>query len=213
VPFGGGAQTGISNPLALNSSFPTDTGWAVDVNNPTASDGSFEVTVVCARRPQVYTVVEAPPVTAAAGQVTTATATCPSGTKPLAGGVFSNSSAANVDLTASFPVASQWRVAEGNDTTAATQVGAVAVCGSIRGYRVRSKPVTDVFSGLELGGVECAGAGKVAIGGGAFSTTTTLDVRLASQFPATHGWDTDVLSILPTGSGGVWQPFVICAGS
>src|SRR3954451_17673394 len=52
VPLGGSAfiQSG-STVASINSSFPTPTGWAADVNDASAADTTFEVLAFCAERP------------------------------------------------------------------------------------------------------------------------------------------------------------------
>src|SRR2546423_613701 len=56
VPLGGGAF--LASPAAnLNGSFPTSRSWIVDVNNPTAAATTFDIHLVCARKPKLYSLV------------------------------------------------------------------------------------------------------------------------------------------------------------
>src|SRR3954469_25517985 len=51
VPPGGGAFVN-SRAASLGGSFPTSTGWIVDVNNPAATNTVFEIRLICARKPR-----------------------------------------------------------------------------------------------------------------------------------------------------------------
>src|SRR3954451_23406721 len=58
VPFGGGVETPLNEPLTINSSFPSSGGWNADVDNTTGRASTFEVSVTCGKQPKHYSVVQ-----------------------------------------------------------------------------------------------------------------------------------------------------------
>src|SRR5690242_19290981 len=118
VPLGGGAFIHSSSGAAnVNSSFPTATGWAADVNNATGAATDFEVRVVCTKQPKLYTVVRSDPASNPAGTQEGALATCPTGTKPLGGGGLSNAGLVLVNLNSTTLNGRSWLVIENNAST------------------------------------------------------------------------------------------------
>src|SRR5262249_21332617 len=88
----------------VNSSFPSRNGWAADVNNHSGSAASFEITAICANQPKHYSIIQSSMVSNPSGTQATASATCPSGSKPLSGGAFSSSGDAFVNMNSTFPL-------------------------------------------------------------------------------------------------------------
>src|SRR5262249_14879599 len=96
VPVGGAVSTALLTSSTINSWSPPATAGAGDVNNPDGAPSSFRVTVACAKRPKRYTVSSTLSTPAPAGQQAAASAVCPTGTKALSGGVFSDSGSLSV---------------------------------------------------------------------------------------------------------------------
>jgi hypothetical protein len=183
VPLGGGAFVASPSTRAnLNSSFPRDNGWAADVNNASGADTTFHVTVVCAVAPKSYTVVEGTQVPNPVGQQSSATATCPRGTKPLGGGGLSNLGLLFTNLNSDFPDGRRWRVDENNASATAGGVTAFAVCGHVRGWQLVGEPFSVAANSQAAGGAACP-APKVPLGGGVLSSSTSVGVNINSTVP------------------------------
>jgi hypothetical protein len=189
VPLGGGAVV-ISSELfvAINSSLPFENGWAVDLNNGSATTASFQVTATCAVQPAHYKIVQKHVANPAATQ-TSVSATCPIGTKPLGGGALSNSGLF-VSMASSAPNGTRaWRISESNATGEGAQVTAFAVCGSIKGYFVAHGPVVSIpGQSFKVAAAHCP-VGQVPLSGGVVFQTTSVaaDVSLSS-FGVSHNW-------------------------
>jgi hypothetical protein len=211
VPLGGGVGAAVFTGLTVNSTYPTATGWAADVNNPDAASSFFDVTVTCAQRPRGYEIFTTPSSVVPAGRQASAIAVCPGRTKPLGGGVFSSSGLLSVNLADSYPLRGQWNVAENNASTFDTQITAYAVCGKVRGYDLVRGQLSTLNPGITLGGVSCqAPDTQVAIGGGVFTNSTDPRVTVAGTFWESNSWATDLRN--GDVSGVLFQPFVVCAG-
>jgi hypothetical protein len=129
VPLGGGAS--FTRPFLgadLNSTFPTPAGWRTDLNNASASNGTFVAKVVCSQRPLRYRLVEGAPVANAAGTQAIADVTCPGRKVPLGGGARSSSASVSTNLNSSAPQAGGWTVFENNADAAAHTVTASVIC-------------------------------------------------------------------------------------
>ena len=147
------------------------------------------------------------------GEARNAVAACPTGSKPLGGGGFTDSGLVPVSTSATAPVPGEWLVSERNASASAFHLTAFATCGKVAGYRLVSRPVSVLSNGLTLGGAECPGT-KVALGGGAFTSQPNLAVDVYSTLPVAGGWDVDLRNTVPPGGQTVlWQPFVVCAGT
>src|SRR4051794_34831484 len=139
VPLGGGAF--ISAPAlsaGLASSFPTNHGWIVDVNNPTAVSTVFEIRVVCSRKPKLYALSASVFAPVAAGGSASVAAACPAGSRPLGGGADTGSIQPTVSMTGSRPDGTTWRVDEANLSGLDTTVASFTTCGTLKGYIVSS---------------------------------------------------------------------------
>jgi hypothetical protein len=211
VPWGGGAVTSEPGPMVnLSASFPDGRTWIVRLNNATADLASFQVEVVCAKRPAGYTVVQGttqllPPLLQAG-----AVATCPTGTKPLGGGGFTSSGNTSVNLNSSGPQGQSWVIEEGNGTLDDWTLTAVAVCGKANGYRVVKGPT---FSSLanSIGGsnANCP-APTVVVGGGVFAASSETAISVAATFPGSCvEWDSAVSNNTPAAVTAVTE--AVCA--
>jgi hypothetical protein len=117
VPLGGGAFISGSNlAIGLASSFPVDHLWIVDVSNPTAGSTTFQIRVVCASKPKLYSLSTSVFAPVRAGTATSAFAACPAGSLPLGGGGDTSATLPLVELIGSQPVGQSWRVDEFNGT-------------------------------------------------------------------------------------------------
>jgi hypothetical protein len=210
VPLGGGVVTALFSDQTINSSYPTATGWAGDVNNPDATASIFSLTVACAQRPRGYTVFTTLSTLVPAGQQASTSAICPAGKNALGGGVFSDSGQVSVNLAKSFPVPGQWSVAENNASAVATHMTAYAVCGRARNYHIVSNPLDTLNTGITTGGVQCARP-QVATGGGVFTNTTDSRVNIGASFWDQNGWSLYLRSAA-TGVDVAFQPFAVCVG-
>src|SRR6185437_11029025 len=90
VPFGGGvAIVSGSTAANVNSSYPTTSGWAADVNNASPSATSFTVYVTCGKQPKRYEQVNGAWATVLAGEQSSPTVDCTLGmVSPLGGGGY-----------------------------------------------------------------------------------------------------------------------------
>ena len=87
VPLGGGVIAQSPSIRAnVSSSFPSGRTWVGDVKNASGTATTFQVEVICAKRPTGYTVARSPNTMNPPVTQTRAVATCPAGTKPLGGG-------------------------------------------------------------------------------------------------------------------------------
>src|SRR4051794_5297901 len=211
VPFGGGVTTPLFGPENVNSSLPTPTGWSAAVSNPGGAS-TFEVTFTCGLRPKRYSIARSAAVLVPPGAQTSVAAVCPTRSDPLGGGGFSDAGVASVSMNSTYPVPGEWVVNQGNASAGDTHVTAFAVCGHVRGSRLVSRPVSVLSPGLTLGGVTCPGT-KVPLGGGAFTSSTSLAVKLYSTFPTNDSWDVDLRNETGDGATVLWQPFAVCAGT
>ena len=116
VPLGGGVFFSSSSVSAnINSSYPSGSGWAADVNNGTTAASSFTVYAVCGKAPKKYAVVGGPSTTVNPGAQTAGiAATCATGSKPLGGGLFSNTFSLAANVNTSIPTTTGWRVDANN---------------------------------------------------------------------------------------------------
>src|SRR4051812_25524306 len=115
VVFGGSVFTlSTSLRVNVNSTFPQRNGWTAFVNNGSDAAVLYEITAICGTKPAHYKVVRAASVASRSGTQTAAHATCPTGAKPLSGGVLSSSSSPFVDVSSTYPQGQTWRVVETN---------------------------------------------------------------------------------------------------
>ena len=189
-PSGGGAFNESGGfPSAINSSYPSGQDWVVDINNPTSISGGFIVYAVCLAKSTKYTVVSAPAV-ANAGTQSTGTVVCPAGTKVTGGGAFSSSGSTAVNFNTSYPVSNGWRVDMNNGTGLNSAFTVYATCNrKMKGYSVQNTaPIANPAGAQTTASTRCPGTGTtVAIGGGAFSSSSSTSVQMNSSFPDGNG--------------------------
>jgi hypothetical protein len=222
----------VSLAVTVNSSFPTQNGWTVVVNNSSGASDAFRVAVTCTAKPAHYVIVSSKPVGTPSPHRTTVSTSCPTSTKPLGGGALSNGST-SVDLGGSRPFRNGWRITEENLTaTLASRVTepgptvkAFAVCGSVPGYRLVTGNGQTVLPTSQATVTATCPTGSVVLGGGASVTTSSIGVNFNASGPDEQTVVT--ANSLPRSSRiFAWQtivndnnevpataaPFAICAG-
>ena len=182
VPLSGGAFVLDENlQVELSDSFPSGHGWAVDINNASTTDADFQVIVTCARKLPHYAVVHAHPATLSAGAHTTFIANCPTGSKPLGGGIRVASTDLSVNMANNLPLNRQWQVDENNASATNTTATAIVICGSVPKYRVIIAPLHHVPAQSQVLVKATCPAPFVVMGGGGFSGSLDVNVDLASS--------------------------------
>jgi hypothetical protein len=211
VPLGGGGFSHSTSPAVnLNSSFPTPTGWGVDLNNGTTAASAFDVRVVCGRTPKRYVVIASEPGLVPAHDQDSAFAFCPEGTRILGGGGLSDSGLVGVNLNSTFPETGEWRVDEANTSDLDTHVTAFAICGRLPGLTLVRGPGVVVEPGVQAFlPVFCPGP-TLPVSGGVFSFSSGATNTVNTSIPAGTGWRVDMNSISTIGIEA--DPYVICAG-
>jgi hypothetical protein len=199
VPWGGGAVTESPDPAVdVADSFPDGRTWVVEVNNATASDTAFQVAAVCAKRPAGYTVVQGTGQLLPAMLEAGATATCPTGTRPLGGGGFTTSGNRPVAINSSGPDGQSWAVEENNGTAVDWGITAFAVCGKPNGYRVVKGAQFTTAAGSRIGSEAICPAPSVVVGGGVFTASSDLQVNVAGTLPGSRtAWDAFIANASP----------------
>lgn len=193
VPLDGGALVDAgAGRRAINSSFPTPTGWAFDINNGSAADAPVVVSVVCAAPPPGYVVRMSATVPNAAGTQSSAAVKCPAGTKPLGGGGLSSSSSLFINMNSTLPHRRQWVATENNATGLDASLIAFVVCGALPHYTVvTGRPFTIDPGGLESGLAFCPRR-TVVIGGGIDSASPSLAVNTYFGLPNGDRWESGI---------------------
>jgi hypothetical protein len=183
VPWGGGVITESPDPaVVVSDSFPDTGSWLADVSNPTGSDTAFQVSVVCARRPAGYAIVQGTGVTLPRMMEAGATATCPAGTHPLSGGGFTTSGATTA-INSSGPDGFGWAFEVNNPTASEWLALPYAICGHPRFYRVVKGASFAIGAGSRLGSQGSCPAPFVVSGGGVFAASSDLGVNVAGTEP------------------------------
>jgi hypothetical protein len=211
VPLGGGgfSHSG-STAVNLNSSFPTSTGWAVDLNNGTTGTSAFEVHVVCGRTPKRYVVVASDSALIPAHDQDSAFAFCPQGTRILGGGGLSDSGLLTVNLNSTFPETGEWRVDEANRSDLDTHLTSFAICGRLPGLAVVRGPGVVVEPNIQATLTATCPLSTVPIAGGDFSFSAGATNTVNTSIPTADGWRVDLNSVSTIGIEA--DPYVICAG-
>ena len=216
VPVGGGVLTspvGSNNPLLfanINSSYPFDNSWFVDVNTSSGSgaDADFDVYAVCIDKVASYSVVSSSLVDNPAATLTLATASCPTNRVLIGGGAFSNSSNVAVNINADFPAGTTWRVVMDNSSTADASLGAYAICEKQPSGYSQQNSIQTVPSGVETPlAVDCP-AGSLPLSGGDF-TGAVSGLDLSSSLPSSYDW----VTFMNDGNSESWpfETIVVCA--
>jgi hypothetical protein len=119
---------------AANASAPFGTnGWRAYMGSAGADSTQGLAAVVCATEPAGWAQVSSPYVSNPAGKATTATVTCPSGTKVLGGGPFNSSAdpSVTIGLTTSVSSLKGWHSSEHNNSSVSESVDEWAVCAQV----------------------------------------------------------------------------------
>ena len=210
VPLGGGVFfSSVSVSAGINSSYPTGTGWAADVNNGSTSASSFFVYAVCGKQPKKYAVAAGTPSAVAPGtQKANITATCPKG-KPLSGGLFSDTFNLLANDNSSFPTTNGWRIDANNGSTGIDNVRAYVVCGQVITRHVVVAAAVSNTAGTQTGSTALCGTG-VPVGGGAFSNSGSTAVTMNTSYPVAGGWR----AYMNNGSASteLFNTYVVCSG-
>ena len=131
------------------------------------------------------------PVVQHSGGLAIAQATCPTGTQPLGGGGLTTSPAFAVNMNSTLPTANGWRVDESDFFSEAdSQLIAVAVCGSVRGYSVVAGDTATTPAGAQTISRAICPTGKVPTGGGVISFSASQIVFINTTAPSGIEWDT-----------------------
>ena len=213
-PYGGGAIVFSAGfPVFLNSSYPTSTGWAVDVNNQSSVSSGFTAYAVCLSKSTSYTVATTS-ATAVNGVQTSTAVACPAGTKVMGGGVLSLSGSTAVNINSTLPFSNGWRADMNNTQGVDTTFTIYAVCRKgIAGYAIRtSGAVTNPIGGSQtIASVSfCPGSAAKAISGGSYSGSSSTSVNLNSSIP-NGGWS--VFEQNFSAADTTVTAYAICAGT
>ena len=211
VPLGGGVFYSSGSVLAnINSSYPTATGWAADVNNGSTSASSFTVYAVCAKKPKKYALITGTSAVVNAGtQVSNITATCPAG-RAMSGGLFSNTSSVLANVNSSLPTKTGWRIDANNASASAETVTAYLLCGNLAKYHFVTGTATTNNAGVQTGSTTLCGHG-VSVGGGAFSSSGSTLVSINTTYPnSTGSWETFMNN--DSTAAQTFETYAVCSG-
>ena len=193
-PQGGGVVISSGSTGAnVASSFPYRTTWIGDVTNASGADTTFQVYAVCAKPKSGYALVATFGVTNPAGSQTRGTASCPTGTKVLGGGVYSATVSLGVNINSSFPNQNGWAVDMNNATSSTDTFDVYAVCSK---YSSKTPPGYAVVIGTTQGNVSgtqsqadaICPAGESPLGGGGYSDSLSTSTNMNSTFPIGSQW-------------------------
>jgi hypothetical protein len=182
VPVGGGV-TISANDLNdnINTSYPAGKSWIAYVNSGGAST-TFTVSAICVNKPKGYQVVESSAVSNPPGQNGEAVS-CPGSTVPWGGGVDSTSGSVGVNVNSTYPSGPQtWTAYMNNSTGTTAGFFVLAVCANRP--HLYSQPAeigTNGEDSEDLGTGTC-GHGQVVVGGGAYSSSSSVYVNLNSTY-------------------------------
>jgi hypothetical protein len=199
---------------AINSSYPSGHSWEVDFNNQTSTSSGFVVYAVCLAQNSTYTVVENSDLTAIDGTQSEGFASCPLHTKVTGGGALSESGSTAVDIHDSFPSANGWMVDINNRSGVGSMYTVFAVCHpKPTNYSIQGSGFV-VNPGGTLANTSAAcpgGQDNVAIGGGAYTTSSDPAVQLYGSFPnGSGGWTSYEQNL--SQSANLLDTYAICAG-
>src|SRR5262249_31794599 len=164
-----------------STSSPVQSGWAAFVNNTSGSAVTFEVEAVCARKPRRYTIKSGPFVENPSGTQVRATVTCPSGSKPLSGGVSATSDSLAVNINSTMPEGRDWVAEENNASPDAGAGSAFVVCAKLPGYTVVLGDSFDNPAGGSTESFATCPAPTLPVGGGASSNALSHDVNVGGM--------------------------------
>ncbi len=135
--LGGGSRTHTTDVnVSLQQSYPLPEGlanwapglWQIEMTNPTAQDLSFDEFVICGKIKHTYQVVQGTSSVDRAGTREQINVYCPTGTRPLGGGVQASSIDTGVTINSSFPWPTGWSGIENNTSTEDATFSSSVVC-------------------------------------------------------------------------------------
>jgi hypothetical protein len=192
-PLSGGALTS-GDDLAenINSSWPTTTGWSVDMNNAGATSASFQVYAVCAKKLSGYVLRKSRSVSNPAGAENAANYSCPSGDVVFGGGVFSASSQTSVNIASEWPIGATWQVYVNNGSAQATSFRVYEICAKINTSTTHYQVVAGTTVGNPAGdqtvAIQPCPGGLSLLSGGVSSSSLLTTVNLNTTFPDETEW-------------------------
>ena len=217
---GGAAPYNNNTTIDINSSWPGGNTWVVRVNNNGATASKFVVWAICMKAGPGYTVVSASGY-ANAGATDYASASCPSLTVVVGGGVWASGTNLGIGINSSVGSRlghghTEWTAALSNTSSSGDPFNVYAICRpKPAGYTiVTGQPVSVPPGGTGEPTAACPGLlNSLPLSGGGFTTYQTTDSGLAFNMtiPATGEWAT-----LWENSGTVTRSAyttVICAGT
>jgi hypothetical protein len=142
------------------------------------------------KAPPGYTVVNSGAVDNPAGRQTRGTATCPTGTVVLGGGVYSSSGDTSINLNSSFPTGSTgWSADMNNASSEDASAVVYAVCAQRpKKYSIVESTEIENPSGEQTEATASCPANTQVLGGGGYSTSAELGVNLNSTLVNLQGW-------------------------
>lgn len=193
VPLsGGGFIASKSVETGINESYPvTLHKWLVTVSNFSAAATTFDVWMVCVKKPAGYAQEVGDALAGPAGQQTTAQEECPSGDVITGGGVIMGTGGVDStsdDLSRSWPAAfTLWAVNVTNFSTTATLFNVVAVCADLPtqtdSYQLIPSVPADNPPGHQNAQHQFCPSGTSVLGGGGGSFTSRLRVTIKTTIP------------------------------
>src|SRR4051812_20355106 len=102
--------------------------WQVEMTNPTSRDLAFDEFVICGKIKRTYQVVKGTTSVDRAGTREQVNVYCPTGTRPLGGGVQATSIDSGVTLNSTFPWPTGWSGIENNTSTTDADFSDSVVC-------------------------------------------------------------------------------------
>ena len=135
--LGGGVRTHTADTsVSIQQTYPLPEGlenwapgfWQVEMTNPTTRDLNFDEFVICGKIKHTYQVVKGTTSVDAAGTREQVNAYCPTGTRPLGGGVQAMTGDVAVTLNSTFPWPTGWSGIENNAGTADADFSVSVVC-------------------------------------------------------------------------------------
>ena len=130
-----------------------------------------------------YSIVHSGSLAAPALTHTHAKTTCPAGTKPLGGGAVIASGSLSVNLAGSYPSSSGWAADVNNQLGTPTTVDVYVICAKKpAGYKLVTAS-TSAPGNTQTPVTATCPTGTKILGGGGFTSSTTLLVNLNTTFP------------------------------
>jgi hypothetical protein len=163
----------------------------IGMASATAADAAMATAAGAAvAKPAGYSIVSST-FSLPAGRQTPGSVVCPvkNGvqTVPFDGGVLIQNDSSVANINSSYPTTNGWAT-NVNNADVESQATVYAVCATKpAGYQVRSKTIPNPADTATAASIACA-RGKVLIGGGSLSSSSSLIVNLNSSFPGTTGW-------------------------